>query len=112
MIYELLSGPGFDAGRSTFFCKSYNLFNMNSFNEKQLVQFGQYLLSQNRKRNFKGAPRSKGKNGGLSLVERLALIHDADVQNFKEHIKNQPEIEFESSGAVVLRPSKKEAVSE
>jgi len=68
--------------------------------ENQLVKFGQYLLSQERKRKFKKSP--KNTNNGLSLRERLALIHDADIQNFLEEYASNPNIEYTQSKQVIL----------
>lgn len=81
---------------------------MNNFTEKQLSQFGQYLLSQTRKNSFKGAPRVKG--NPLSMRQRLALVHDADVANFKDAIAENPDVEFTPSYEVILK-TKKETVS-
>lgn len=74
---------------------------MERFTENQLIQFGQYLLSQDRKKSFKAAPRSR--KNALSFRQRLALIHDADIANFKLAIEENPEIEFTPSKEVILR---------
>lgn len=49
------------------------------FNESDLVSFGQYLLSKERKDRF-----AQGDSHGLSLDERLSQVHHADVANWKE----------------------------
>ena len=62
------------------------------FNRKDLVSFGSYLLSENRKSRFvesyKEAIRS-GMNNPLSLEESLANVHHADVENWLEEQKSK-----------------------
>jgi hypothetical protein len=55
-------------------------FNEVVFSKYGLVQFGNYLLSEERKELFK----SKSKK---HLKERLSIVHDSDVENFLESIK-------------------------
>lgn len=81
---------------------------METFTEKHLVQFGQYLLSQDRKKRFRAARSKKDGVIGearsiLSTRESLALIHHADVENFKTFIEENPEVEFTPSKEVILR---------
>lgn len=44
--------------------------------EKMLVEFGNYLLSDERKERFRQVSKS-------NLKERLSKVHDADLANFK-----------------------------
>lgn len=48
------------------------------FTEQQLVGFGTYLLSAERKKLFKSR-----KIKGSSLADRLSQVHDSDLENFK-----------------------------
>jgi len=52
------------------------------FTEQQIVSFGKYLLSKERRNSYK-AVRIKG----ISLDERLSQVNHADIENFK-HINN------------------------
>lgn len=52
------------------------------FNKKDLVNFGNYLLSEERKKLFESHPEHIS-----SLEERLSKVHHADVENFLESIK-------------------------
>jgi len=52
------------------------------FNKADLVKFGNYLLSEERKELFKSHPNSVG-----TLKERLSRVSHADVENFLESIK-------------------------
>jgi len=45
------------------------------FNKKDLVNFGKYLLSEERRELFKQMSEEL-------LEERLKMVHDADVENF------------------------------
>lgn len=47
------------------------------FNKKDLVDFGNYLLSEERKRLFENHPEPVG-----TLEERLSKVHHSDVENF------------------------------
>ena len=51
------------------------------FNKKDLVAFGNYLLSAKRKAKF------EERQEGLSIPERLGMVHDADLENFLEQNK-------------------------
>lgn len=51
---------------------------MENYTEQQLVEFGTYLLSAERKKLFKSR-----KIKGLTLNERLSQVHDSDLENFK-----------------------------
>jgi hypothetical protein len=57
------------------------------FNRKDLVSFGNYLLSDERKERFKINPNFR--NGEL-LKERLSQVHHADVENWMDDSKTQP----------------------
>jgi len=50
------------------------------FTEKDLVDFGNYLLSSKRTRLF------EERQEGLSIPERLGMVHDADLANFFPNI--------------------------
>lgn len=52
------------------------------FNKKDLVAFGNYLLSDKRRESFKSHPQPVG-----TLEDRLKQISHADVENFLESIK-------------------------
>lgn len=52
------------------------------FNKKDLVDFGNYLLSEERKRLFENHPEPVG-----TLEERLSKVHHSDIENFLEKIK-------------------------
>ena len=52
------------------------------FNKKDLIGFGEYLLSEKRRELFK-------QNGKEGLKERLAQVHHADVENYLESIKRK-----------------------
>jgi hypothetical protein len=62
------------------------------FNRKDLVSFGSYLLSENRKSRFvesyEEAIRS-GVRNPLSVEESLANVHHADVENWLEEQKSK-----------------------
>lgn len=45
--------------------------------EKMMIAFGQYMLSEKRKARYKAI-----KIKGWTLKERLAQVNDADVRNF------------------------------
>ena len=47
------------------------------FNKKDLVNFGNYLLSEERKRLFENHPEPVG-----TLEERLSKVHHSDIENF------------------------------
>jgi len=53
------------------------------FNKKDLVDFGNYLLSNKRKCRF------EKRQGGLSIPERLSMVHDADIANFLDDKKKE-----------------------
>lgn len=48
-----------------------------------LVSFGNYLLSDERKKLFENHPEPTS----LSLEERLSQVHHADIENWKEKNK-------------------------
>ena len=47
------------------------------FTKKDLVEFGNYLLSEKRKQSIKII-------SSKNLKERLSQVHDADLANFRE----------------------------
>lgn len=55
------------------------------FNKKDLVNFGKYLLSEERRELFKQMSEEL-------LEERLKMVHDADVENFLSRQKKEATI--------------------
>lgn len=56
------------------------------FEEKDLVSFGEYLLSEKRKQRFQLSYDESircGINNPISVEESLKLIHHADIENWK-----------------------------
>lgn len=53
------------------------------FNKKDLVSFGNYLLSDERKNRFK-----QNNESGVPVEDRLKMVHHADIENWKELVKN------------------------
>lgn len=49
------------------------------FNKKDLVKFGNYLLSDERKELYKSHPEPYG-----TLEERLSVVNHSDIENFLE----------------------------
>ena len=58
------------------------------YDEKDLVSFGNYLLSEERKEAFKNNPNFQ--NGEL-LEERLSAVHHADFENWKAKMGKEDE---------------------
>lgn len=56
------------------------------YNTKDLVSFGLYLLSDERKANFEASEIHKRENGQnpIPAHESLKLVHDADLANWRE----------------------------
>ena len=54
------------------------------YNKKDLISFGQYLLSQERIGRFKNNPNFP--NDKL-IAERMGEVHHSDVENWKESLK-------------------------
>lgn len=52
-----------------------------NYTEKDMVSFGFYLLSEERKNKFID---HKEEPNGISIEERLAMVWDADLSNWKE----------------------------
>jgi hypothetical protein len=48
------------------------------FTEEDLISFGEYMVSPQRRQLFRDKPNPEG----LSLDERLAMVHDADLSNW------------------------------
>ncbi len=55
------------------------------FNKKDLVKFGQYLLSEERTKRI--VDNYDAKIDNLTIEERLREVYHADVENFIESIK-------------------------
>ncbi len=49
------------------------------FTASDLISFGNYLVSDARRKTFGNAPK-----GGVSKSERMKVVHDSDIQNWKE----------------------------
>ena len=56
------------------------------FNRKDMVEFGNYLLSEKRKMRFRNHPEAE-KMG--SLEERLSQVHHADVANWLDDKRSE-----------------------
>lgn len=54
------------------------------FNKKDLVKFGEYLLSKERTNRIK---EGYSENDNISIEERLENVYHADVENFLEKNK-------------------------
>lgn len=50
------------------------------FNKKDLIEFGNYLLSEERKESFKAISEE-------NLEDRLSSVNHADIENFLESKK-------------------------
>lgn len=62
------------------------------FNRKDLVSFGEYLLSEERKRQFAESYKEKIRSGvenPLSVEESLAAVHHADIENWMRDQRKQ-----------------------
>lgn len=59
------------------------------FNKKDLVQFGEYLLSDERRKLFKESYKEKIRSGisPLPVEESLKLVHHSDIANWIESTK-------------------------
>lgn len=55
------------------------------FNKKDLVNFGQYLLSEKRTERIKENYQEGFDN--ISFEERLNEVYDSDIENFLQKIK-------------------------
>lgn len=69
LIYEFLSKSAPDVERY-------------EYTESDLVSFGNYMVSEERKLMF-----DDGDWGGLTKAERLSQVHHADIENWKEKRK-------------------------
>jgi hypothetical protein len=56
------------------------------FSKKDLVKFGQYLLSEKRKKSIE---YNYNKEDNISLEERLQEVYDADIENFIGSIRKK-----------------------
>lgn len=57
------------------------------FNKKDLVSFGNYLMSERRRDRFEATTQSAIQVGGQNIVptdERLKKIYHADIENWLE----------------------------
>lgn len=62
------------------------------FNRKDLVSFGSYLLSENRKSRFLESYKEQIRSGvhnPLSVEESLVDVYHADVENWLEEKKSK-----------------------
>lgn len=61
------------------------------YNKKDLVNFGLYLLSDERKASFEEGTRLAIKQGSYPLPteERLKFVHDADLRNWVHYKKEK-----------------------
>lgn len=58
-----------------------NQTSSTTFTEAELVSFGNYMVSEERKNSFEA---SKDLHPGFTVEERLSQVHHADVENWKE----------------------------
>ena len=56
------------------------------FSKKDLVKFGEYLLSEKRKKSIE---YNYNKEDSIPLEDRLQEVYDADVENFIESIRKK-----------------------
>lgn len=56
----------------------------DTFTKKELVEFGNYLLSTKRKEIYKNHLFL----GGKDLIKRLSQVNDADISNFFDNENN------------------------
>lgn len=77
---------------------------VTTFNRGDLISFGKYLLSQERKQSFIDNPHFLG---GNALEYRLAEIHHADIENWMESksLKDKPNRKVKIGDIVVYFPS-------
>ncbi|MFA7287658.1 MAG: hypothetical protein WC055_02145 [Melioribacteraceae bacterium] len=63
------------------------------YNKKDLVSFGHYLLSEERRISFENTEKLYKEQGmnPLSAEESLKLVHDADLANWMEIQRNKKE---------------------
>jgi hypothetical protein len=54
------------------------------FNKTDLISFGNYLLSKERRELYKSHPEYPN---DLMLEERLSTVNHSDVENWKESLK-------------------------
>jgi hypothetical protein len=64
------------------------------FNKKDLISFGQYLLSEERTEKIVNHPEASKM---APVVERLKEVHDADYQNWQESL-NKKKLEKDTGG--------------
>ena len=79
-----------------------------SFTRNEMVKFGTYLLSQQRKRRFSQTTRQNKKDGisSIGTRARLALVHHADVENFIHDLETNPNIQYTESSECILKGMK------
>jgi hypothetical protein len=61
------------------------------FNKKDMISFGEYLLSEERREDFENLARERsihGMDNPLPVDESLAIVHHADFENWKHSQKN------------------------
>jgi len=54
------------------------------YNKKDLVKFGEYLLSEKRTNRIK---ENYSENDNITIEERLSSVYHSDVENFLESIR-------------------------
>lgn len=60
------------------------------FNKKDLVSFGNYLLSPHRRALFKSHPDL----GERNLEERLSQVHHSDIEEWKYQLETKSTLEL------------------
>lgn len=60
---------------------------VTTFNSKDMVRFGEYLLSEKRTNSIKSHHK---KEDNIPLEERLREVYHADFENWKDSIKESP----------------------
>lgn len=68
------------------------------FTEEDLVSFGEYMVSPQRRKHFESHPNPPD----LSLEERLSEVYDADLSNWAHSrtIQNQMEQEMNQPNSI------------
>lgn len=69
----------------------------NTYTEADLVKFGQYLLSKERKSHFKRGKKS------VPRTSAMAQVWDADIANFNHDRETNPDIQYTESKEIIYR---------